>query len=647
MAVIEVRDVDISARFGDGRHVRLLSDLSFTLEAGRVLGIIGESGAGKSMIARLITQALPPGFRISRGTVSFEGQDLLTMASRTRRGLLGRRIAFIPQDPMSGLDPVLSIGAQFSELLRRLGIRKAAERRAEAIRHLASVELPEPADVMRKYPHQLSGGMCQRVQIAMAFAAKPPLIVADEPTTALDVLTQATIVKLIRELQAKHQTAMIFITHDLRLAAQVCDDVLVLYAGQGVEGGPAKTILSAPRHPYAISLQRSTPRLTGTVTHLEPIPGHMPSLREIRDLPGCRFAARCPVRNAACVVAMPAAERLNENHWVRCADACVAAAPPLVATTGRRPAIEAGVPLVSVRGLGKTYVQRRGMFGARREFRAAADVSFDLRAGEFLAIVGASGSGKSTVAKLLVGLETPTAGTIAIEGRPIAAGATADWAKLRTVVQMVFQNPQSALNPRRLVGSLITQAFDGARPPVSLEVRKSRIRELLAQVGLAADIADRFPAQLSGGQRQRVNIARALCRTPRVLIADEIVSGLDVSVQAQLLNLLLRLRTEIGVSLIFISHDLAVVRYLCERVIVMNRGEVVEQGRTEDVFARPQHAYTRALLSAIPPDPSTLNANAPVEGSKVEPLSRAFGSGGTRPEPPGLFAAENSASRLG
>ena len=204
MAVIEVRDVDISARFGDGRHVRLLSDLSFTLEAGRVLGIIGESGAGKSMIARLITQALPPGFQTSRGTVSFEGQDLLAMAPRTRRGLLGRRIAFIPQDPMSGLDPVLSIGAQFSELLRRLGIRKAAERHAEAIRHLASVELPEPGDVLRKYPHQLSGGMCQRVQIAMAFAAKPPLIVADEPTTALEVLTQATIVKLIRELQAKH-----------------------------------------------------------------------------------------------------------------------------------------------------------------------------------------------------------------------------------------------------------------------------------------------------------------------------------------------------------------------------------------------------------------------------------------------------------
>jgi peptide/nickel transport system ATP-binding protein len=603
VALLEVRDIDLAARFGDGRDVLLLSDLSFSLEEGKVLGIIGESGAGKSMIARLVTQALPAGFRTARGTVAFEGRDLLSLSTRARRDLLGRRIAFIPQDPVSGLDPVLSIGSQFEELLRRLGLGSAKARRAEATEHLASVGLPDPPDVLRKYPHQLSGGMCQRVQIAMAFAAKPPLIVADEPTTALDVLTQSTIVALIRGLQAKHRTALIFITHDLRLAAQICDDVLVLYAGQAVERGPAKAIFSRPRHPYSLSLQRSTPRLSGPAVRLDPIPGHMPSLREIRDLPGCRFATRCPVRDPACAASLPPTRFLDERHFVRCAESCVAAvarpAIPMITGAG---APSSGQPLLEVANLGKTYVQRRGLFGPRRELMAAAGVNFELRRSEFLAIVGASGSGKSTVAKLLVGLEAPTAGRIEIEGRAIAAGAKSDWAHAREKVQMVFQNPQAALNPRRLVGSLITQAFDGARPAISAEVRRARAQELLAQVGLSADIANRFPAQLSGGQRQRVNIARALCRAPRVLIADEIVSGLDVSVQAQLLNLLLKLRADVGISLIFISHDLAVVRYLCERVIVMNRGEVVEQGPTGEIFARPQHEYTRALLAAIPPD---------------------------------------------
>jgi ABC-type glutathione transport system ATPase component len=452
------------------------------------------------------------------------------MPAERRRALIGRDIAFVPQEPLAALNPVLTVGQQMGEHLARLGLPPSA-RRAEALRLLDRVHLPDPPAVLARYPHQLSGGMCQRVLIALAFASRPRLVVADEPTTALDVTIQARIVQLIAELQARDGTALIFITHDLRLAAQICDDVLVLYAGRAVEHGPARQVMAAPTHTYTKSLKLAAPIMAGLLA--------------------------------------PAAT-------------------------------SAGTPLIKVENLTKRFATRR-LFGRAQVVTAVDDVSFSLAAHEFVGLVGESGSGKSTLARLIVGLEQPSAGRIVIAGQDVTDQSPAAQRARIDTVQLVFQDPRSALNPRRSVASIVTQPLE-ARGHASAAERRELAQVLLADIGLPGETAARYPAQLSGGQRQRVNIARALCIAPKVLVADEIVSGLDVSVQAQLINLLIRLRDEHGFSMLFISHDLAVVRYLCARVLVMLRGKIVEQGATEQIFSDPQHPYTRALIAAVPPD---------------------------------------------
>jgi peptide/nickel transport system ATP-binding protein len=596
--VLEAEGLAVSLRAGR-RAVEVLRDISFSLDAGQVLGLVGESGAGKSMLGRVVAGSLPEGFAVSAGALRFGGRDLARLGAAARRALLGDRIAFIPQEPLTALNPLLTVARHFSEHLARLGVPRP-EREARMLAALDDVRLPNPREIAARYPFQLSGGQCQRVLIALAFLSNPALVVADEPTTALDVSTQARIVELIRGMQAAHRTALLFITHDLRLAGHVCHRIMVLHAGEAVEHGPAAAVLQRPRHPYARSLRAALPPLDGPRRRLAALPEQMPGIAAFAALPGCRFAARCPVRDPACAASPPGAVAVATGHLVRAAGACLAARD--IAADGAalpEPAEPPGPPLLSLRGLAKTYPGRRPLFGPPSPGVAAVlPMDLDLRPGEFVGVVGESGSGKSTLARLVMGLERPSAGRILLDGRDV----TGDLRGRLGTAQMVFQDPQSALNPRRSVLSLVTQALESPAFRAAAPDRAARARALLRETGLPEEVLTRYPPQLSGGQKQRVNIARALCVTPRLLVADEIVSGLDVSVQAQILNLLLDLRARTGIALLFISHDLAVVRTLCERVLVMHRGAVVEQGRTREVFDDPRHPYTRSLLAAVPPE---------------------------------------------
>jgi peptide/nickel transport system ATP-binding protein len=614
MDVLIAKDLAVSAAFADGT-VPVIQELNFSLPPGKILGLVGESGAGKSMIGRAVAQLLPSGFAVSSGELMFDGQDLVRMPAETRRELLGREIAFVPQEPLSGLNPVLTIGQQIDEHLARLNVGNRRERRARALEMLAAVHLPRPADLLGKYPHQLSGGMCQRVLIAMAFASRPKLLIADEPTTALDVTIQARIVQLIAEMQRNEGTSVIFITHDLRLAAQICDSIMVLYAGRPAEYGPAREVFARPAHPYTRCLQLSNPSMSESGRGLYALPERMPGLSALKGINGCLFAPRCPSVVEDCNRARPPYVASDNGHLTACvrSETTPTIAAPALVNVG---APVVGEPLLKVEGLTKTFRIDSGFF-RRSDFTAVKDVSFTLHQNEFIGIVGESGSGKSTVARMMCGLEKLTAGSLVIAGKDVSDGSKAAQAHQRAHVQMVFQDPQSALNPRRKVASIVTQAMEATNDGGWGE-RLARSEALLSEIGLPPEAATRFPSQLSGGQKQRVNIARALCVAPNILVADEIVSGLDVSVQAQLLNLLLRLRRERHFSMLFISHDLSVVRYLCDRVLVMYRGEVVESGPTAEVFADPRHPYTRTLLAAVPPDdPSAIWKPQPAEGESL------------------------------
>ena len=597
---LQVKELTVQARIGNA-FVPAIRQLSFSLEREKILGLVGESGAGKSMVGRAIAQLLPPGFVVTSGVLTFEGQDLVQMPTRQRRRLLGRAIAFIPQAPLTALNPVLTIGAQFDEHLARVGCGNSTERHRRAITLLEAAQLPDAGELLQRYTHQLSGGMCQRVLIAMAFASNPRLVVADEPTTALDVTMQAPIIRLIADMQRRHGTAIIFITHDLRLAAQICDDIVVMYAGRAVESGPARAVLASPAHPYTRCLQLANPSMRVDRRTLYVMPEHMPSLHRLATMSGCHFAPRCPLVADDCRSTAPPEVTIAPRRRAACIR--VTATASIVAAEQARVAINpSSRPVLVVEGLQRNYVISGGLFAPTRKLSAVKHASFSIAENEFVALVGESGSGKSTIAKLLVGLEQPDAGRIILNCTDLVPTSARAYQLRAEGLQMVFQDPYSALNPRRRIASIVTQAMEAGSRQASWDERLSRTKELLAEVGMPADLAARLPGQLSGGQRQRVNIARALCNLPKVLVADEIVSGLDVSIQAQLLNLLARLRSELGFAMLFISHDLSVVRHLCDRVLVMYRGEIVEQGPIETVFAYPQHPHTRALISSVPPD---------------------------------------------
>ncbi|MEM5315998.1 ABC transporter ATP-binding protein [Paraburkholderia sp. JHI869] len=531
-ALLDVRNLTVALPAGADRP-HALNNVSFSLDAGELLCMVGESGSGKSMTASALTGLLPEGARVTGGNLLWRGQtDLLTLPRGQLRRWRGNRIGMIFQEPMTALNPLHTIGGQIAEVFRthtRLG---RAQIRARSLELLDAVQIPAPEQALRRYPHELSGGQRQRAMIAMALALEPELLIADEPTTALDVTTQAQILHLIRDLQRRNGAAVLFITHDFGVVAEVADRIAVMRHGELVEQGAAHDVLNRPAHAYTQALIDAVPP-------------------------------------------PPAAAGFSEPVHLAAAQASA---------------------LLSVLGLTKTYRPR-----GRRATRVAAlrDVSFELSRGSTLGIVGESGSGKSTLARTIMRLVTPDSGAIHYEGDDFGQHPRTREAQAhRLGVQMVFQDPYGSLNPRRQVGDIVTQG------PIARGVEPARAharaRELFALVGLSPDALTRFPHEFSGGQRQRIGLARALALEPKVLVADEPVSALDVSVQAQVLTLLARLKAELGLSMLFITHDLRVAAQLCDRIAVMKDGAIVEYGAPRELFTAPRHPYTRTLLDSVP-----------------------------------------------
>lgn len=597
-SIVEFKDVSISVSV-NSQPVDLLRKVSFSIKAGQTLGLVGESGAGKSMIGRVLSGFLPKNLTLSNGEVQFYGRK---MTGVEMRKMLGKKIAFIPQEPLSSLNPVLTIKEQMYEHLARLNIAKK-DREQYCIERLTEVGLPDPVGMLERYAHQLSGGQCQRVLIAMAFSGDPELIIADEPTTALDVITQAQIIRILREVQKRHNTAVILITHDLRMASHVCDEVLVLYAGDVVEYGPAARVLDDPLHPYSWALKNATPALTGPLYQLPSLAEIMPGLQDMANLTGCRFIQRCSGRSQICEQWQPILREIESGHGIKCVIDRLHVGAEQERVLHQVPTLSTRQvdPLIEFKQVDRTYVTTKN--GKKSVMHALKPVSLRIQPGELVGVVGESGSGKSTIARLMVGLLEPSEGEVFVLGKPRHALTTQQKKEVAEAIQMVFQDPDSALSPRRKVWELVTQVLE-LDPTKTKEQRLQIANQLMQQVGIAPDAGKRFPTELSGGQKQRVNIARALCVTPRLLVADEVVSGLDVSVQALIMNLLIKLNKELGIAVVFISHDLSVIRYLCTRVLVMKNGEIVEEGTTTEVFTNPTHSYTKQLLASVPADDS-------------------------------------------
>jgi len=603
------------------REINVTPGLSLRLAQGEALGLVGESGSGKSTVAYAIMRYLGTVGRITGGRVLFEGRDLARMSEAELRQVRGRRIAMVYQDPMSSLNPVMTIGRQLMEVPMLHDAVGADEAHRRALTMLGEVNFADPEAIMRRYPHQLSGGQQQRIVIAMALIGKPALLIMDEPTTGLDVTVEAAVLELVRGLLKRYRTALLFISHNLGTVAQLCDRVAVLYGGEIVEEGPIRAVFANPTHPYTRALLACLPRL-GRSKHemsLRSIPGHPPSLAA--RPPGCGFAPRCAyAERARCTTAaIPSVAVAGEaEHLVRCVRAgeLGAGARDAEAAASRSSPLSNEVR-IETQALAKRYRQSRGAFGgAGPPVQALDAVDLQVARGETLAIVGESGCGKSTFARVLSGLEVASGGNARLDGEEIGGlPAEKRSAKLKRKLQMVFQNPESTLNPSHRVGYAIARSLKRLKGLSNGEAWREAER-LLETVKLQPEFAQRKPAQLSGGQKQRVAIARAIAGDPEVVVADEPVSSLDVSVQAAIINLLSELQAERQESLIFISHDLAVVRYLADHVAVMYLGKVVEFGPVDAVFAPPSHPYTEALLSAVPePDPDRHQARIILEGN--------------------------------
>ncbi|MCB1355889.1 MAG: ABC transporter ATP-binding protein [Maritimibacter sp.] len=528
MSLLSIRDLCIALPEGADRKYAA-KDVSFDLAPGEILCIVGESGSGKSMSANAVMGLLPQGVKPVGGAITFDGQEVLGLSERQMQDLRGRRISMIFQEPLSALNPLMRVGAQIAEVFEAHGELAPQERRNRALKLLEEVGLPDPESAIRAYPFQLSGGQRQRVMIAMALALEPDILIADEPTTALDVTTQAQILKLIENLRQSRGMAVIFITHDFGVVADIADRVIVMQTGEIVESGTADEVLLRPQHPYTRALIDAIPRLN---QHDD---------------------AEQPART----------------------------------------------PVLSVVGLNKTFVVGSGkLFGKPRVVKAVQKVSFELCAGETIGIVGESGSGKSTVGRCLTRLINPDEGRVMLDGADIAHMSGAELREKRRSLQMIFQDPYSSLNPRARVSRILTEGLISYGTPRSEALEKAR--DLLGLVGLDPSAMNRFPHEFSGGQRQRIGIARALMLDPSIIIADEAVSALDVSIQAQVLDLLADLKTRLNLSMLFITHDLRVAARICDRIIVMQKGTIVEMGPTGKVLHDPDTDYTRSLLDAIP-----------------------------------------------
>jgi len=588
--------------WSNDRWYNVVNDVSFSLARGEALGLVGESGCGKTTTALSLLGFQRPGSRIRSGSIQFGGRDLARLSRRELQKVRGRRVSLVPQNPTTALSPGLRIGDQLLEAMSVHGVGGSGGERRRRVRELvAHVRLPDPERTAHKYPHQLSGGQQQRVVIAMALACDPELIVLDEPTTGLDVTTQAQILDLLRRLRAELGMAMVYVTHNLGVVAAVCDRVGVMYAGELVEDAPVRELFSHPRHPYTRGLIAAVPSIA-TPHRSRDIVLH--GLLRRDELPkGCRFAPRCDFAEEACFeerqVLLPVAEahdvacrRVEDVERLTAGHASASSYVPLAGA--------ADAALLDVADLSITYDRRRKFaFLSREPLVVVQHVAFDLRKAETFSLVGESGSGKSTIARTVGGLLRPLSGQLTFEGRNLEATVASRRKDVRREIQLVLQNPDASLNPRQRVHQIVgrpLELFFGLHG----KARRAGVEKALEDVRLDAAFATRYPDELSGGERQRIAIARALAAKPRLMLCDEILSALDVSVQTSIVELLRELQAEHGIAYLFISHDLAVVRSLSHRVGVLYLGELCEVGTAAEVYAPPYHPYTHMLLSAVP-----------------------------------------------
>jgi peptide/nickel transport system ATP-binding protein len=567
-------------------RVDVVDAIMLEVSAGEVLGLVGESGSGKTTVGMALMGYTRPGGHVTAGEVVIDGRDLEGLPAGELRRLRGGTVSYIPQDPGTALNPALRLDRQLSEILDAHPAGTSSEQRRERIREaLGEVALPSDDEFLRRYPHQLSGGQQQRVAIAMAFACRPHVIVCDEPTTGLDVTTQARVLQTIRELCQSHNVAALYVSHDLAVVAELADHVAVMYSGRIVERGPRDAIFSNPRHPYTRRLLRAVPDLEGKravvgIPGRAPLPGQRPT--------GCFFHPRCDLAIDPCREQFPEATEFGSGHLVHCYRA--ADAPDRLPTTGgeAEPTVP-GEVVIAVENVNAHYGSRHTLF----------DVDLEVRRNECVALVGESGSGKTTLARCIAGLHKDYTGAVKLSDTQLPESARRRSSESRKLIQYVFQNPYSSLNPRRTVGQTIARQLNLFFPHSGRE-NERRVADCLERVALSAAAASRFPDQLSGGERQRVAIARALAAEPSLLVCDEVTSALDVSVQAAIVDLLRQLRTETGLSMLFITHNLALIRTIADRVIVMTEGRIVESGATEDVFNHPSAEYTGKLLANTP-----------------------------------------------
>ena len=655
--LLQIKDLhtDIEIRSG---VVRALSGVDLHVNPGETLGIVGESGSGKTMTALSLMGLLPQGGRVSSGSIILDGQDLTQLPLKEKRKLRGTKVGMIFQDPLTSLNPTMKIGLQVCEPLRvheKMSKKDALERAVEILKR---VGMPRPEVVINNYPHQLSGGMRQRVMIAMALVCQPRILIADEPTTALDVTTQMQILDLIDELRDEYKMGVILITHDLGVVAGHTDRVSVMYAGRIVETAPTKTLFTEPRHRYTSSLMAALPeRALAAGTKLFSIPGAPPSLT---NLPvGCRFAARCLWATDECRAGYPDLGG-DDTHSYACFHPVQDAdeSPALLqakldaeaSPEGSEDAARAAnVPvaahshdaLLDVKEASREYESAgSGFFNRNKGVVSAVDrVSITVKKGETYGLVGESGCGKSTVGRLIAGLEPPSGGTIELLGRDLATLKGRDAVKMHQDVQMMFQDSYAAMDPRMRIDQILAEPMSIQKTGTARQIAE-RIMEILEQVGLTEEILDRYPHEFSGGQLQRIGFARSLTLAPDLIVADEPVSALDVSVQAQVLNLMKDLQEELGLSYLFISHDLAVVQYMADRIGVMYLGRIVEEGPAKEVVENPKHPYTKALIDSIPvPDPEFVHDDEAIKLTG-EPPSAVNPPEGCRFRPRCPFAGE-------
>jgi peptide/nickel transport system ATP-binding protein len=622
--VLNVDNLTVSYETEKG-PLHTVRNVSLKIKPGQIYGLVGESGSGKTTLARAVVRYLPSNGKITSGSVKLSGIDLYKLPQKEVRGIWGSKVTMVHQDPNATINPSMLIGDQIAEMARTHLKMTKKDARDQALEMLKKVHMPDPGSVAKRYAHQLSGGMLQRVLIATALSTNPEFLIMDEPTTALDVTTEAVILDLIHELMEEYKTSILFITHNLGVVARICDNVGVLYAGEIMEEGSIEDVFNKKLHPYTKGLLGCVPRVNASKKdiNLSSIPGYIPRPDDLP--PGCIFAPRCELVEDACEKKRPPLKEIASNHFSTCLRVGKMNQIECKEKKIKKHEEKLGEIVLEARNIKKYFpftTGLRSLFGGKRvELKAVDDISVRMRSSFTLGIVGESGCGKTTLARCIAGLEKATSGDIELQGKLLAYSVSKRPREILQKIQMVFQNPDASLNPQHPAGVSV------ARPLILLRNMNKRevcekVKELFAAVSLPEDYIKRLPHELSGGEKQRVAIARAFAADPALMICDEPISSLDVSVQASLMNLLTKLQSAAGTSYLFISHDLAAVRHVSDWIAVVYLGRLLEIGSAEDVFVPPYHPYTEALLSAIPiPDPQVKQNHVRLKGSVPSPLN--------------------------